>query len=839
MSFTGQTLSASLRAATVALALAGVAPVANADEEGAAGNLPAQHVSTGAARAELNGLLEEYCTKCHNFEDYAGGIDLEGLNPDNIHTFPEVGEKVIRRLRAGMMPPAGEPRPDAGTMQALASALEDAIDANADIDPGRPGLHRLNRTEYANAVRDLLGLEIDPADFFPADDSSNGFDNQAGALTVSPALLEAYLTAAAKISQLAIGTATAPTQTLYRVAEDETQNYRVEGLPFGTRGGIKFTHNFPVDGEYTFKTYAVTLGNMGNDRPFGSVKGEKLQVLVDGELVKVFDWDRTLGVSDEYGEVDGEADTGENLPTLDVTLPLSAGPHEIGITFLATNYAPGLDMNNAFERSTIETGGLPGFTFYPHVGSVRVDGPYNVTGVSATPSREKIFICEPAVPSREGACADAIIANLSDLAFRGYATAEDRATLKEFYELGREQGDFDAGIEMVLQRILASPKFIYRIEREPENLAPGEIYAISDLDLASRLAFFLWSSIPDRELLDLAKAGRLSDPGVLDAQVGRMLEDPKSRAMTRNFAGQWLALRNLESHVPVVDQFPDFDNLLRESFRTETELLFDSLIRENRPVTELLTADYTFVNERLAKHYGIPGIKGERFRRVQLDGELAIRRGILGKGSVLTVASQPGRTSPVVRGYWTLSNVLGVEPPPPPPNVPELPPVEGDAAGNADLPSMREQLVLHRENPACQGCHQLMDPIGFALESFDAIGRYRETDNGNPIDPSATMYDGFELQGAQDLVDFLLTYKQSFLRNTAEKMLTYALGRGMEYDDMPMVRAVMDEAAKDDYRFHALVKAVVKSDAFLHNVKTGNDSVALVGDQTIRNEFDL
>jgi hypothetical protein len=644
---------------------------------------------------------------------------------------------------------------------------------------------------------------------------------------LSPALLEAYLTASAKISQLALGTATAPSQTLYRVSEDANQNFRIEGLPFGTRGGIKFTHNFPVDGEYTFKTFAITLGNMGSDRPFGEIRGEKLQVLVDGELVKVFDWDKELGLSGDFERNDDESEVvGENLPTLDVTIPLTAGEHEIGVTFVATNYAPGLDMNNDFERSTIETGGLPGYTWFPHVGSVRVDGPYKVTGSGNSPSRQSVMICTPASVDQEEACATQIITRLADRAYRGFSTPEDIDTLMDFYKLGRENGSFDAGIDMALQRILASPKFIYRIEQEPANIADGEIYAISDLDLASRLSFFLWSSIPDEELLDLAKAGKLADKAELERQVSRMLEDPRSLAMTANFAGQWLALRSLSTHVPVVDQFPDFDNLLRESFRKETELLFDSLIRENRPVTELLTADYTFVNERLAMHYGIPGIKGERFRRVQLDGDLALRRGILGKGSMLTVASQPGRTSPVIRGYWTLANLIGVEPPPPPPDVPALEAKVNDNAGNGVIPSLRQQLELHRENPACQGCHRLMDPIGFALESFDAVGRFRTTDNGAPIDPTGTLYDGTPIDSATDLGEFLQRYESSFLRNATQRMLTYALGRGIEYDDMPLVRKVQAEAAKDDFRFHSLVTAVVTSEAFLNNAKVPAEEVA-------------
>ena len=772
------------------------------------------------AHAAEQNLLQQYCIKCHNPDDYAGGIDLESVDAANIHEHAEVGEKVIRRLRAGMMPPVGEERPDIATMQAFASSLERDIDSHSAIKAGRPGLHRMNRTEYGNAIRDLLHVEINPADFFPADDSSRGFDNQAGTLSLSPALLESYLSASAKISKVALGTDNTPSQKLYRAPEDANQNFRIDGLPFGTRGGLKFVHNFPVDGEYTFKTFAITLGNMGSDRPFGEIRGEKLQVLVDGELVKVFDWDKELGLVPNSLERNDDEVIGENLPTLDVTLPIKAGEHEIGITFVATNLAPGLDMNNDFERSTIETGGLPGYTWFPHVGSVRVDGPYNVTGPGNSPSRQSIMVCSPKNNDEEAACATQIIKRLADVAFRGYSNQEDIDTLMGFYRSGRETGgNFDAGIEMALQRVLASPKFIYRIEKEPENVAVGEDYQISDLDLASRLSFFLWSSIPDQELLDLAKANKLSDRKVLEQQVSRMLEDPRSVAMTSNFAGQWLTLRSLASHAPVVDQFPDFDNLLRESFRKETELLFDSLIRENHPVTELLTADYTFVNERLAMHYGIPGIKGERFRRVKLDGDLAVRRGILGKGSTLTVAAQPGRTSPVMRGFWTLANIVGVEPPPPPPNVPALEAKTADAAGNGKIPSMRERMEEHRQNPACQGCHRLMDPIGFALENFDAVGKFRTVDSGSTIDPSGRIYDGTEVKTAADLPKFLLNHKDSFLRNATQRMLTYALGRGMEYQDMPLVRQVQAEAAKGDFRFHELVTAVVRSKAFLNNTK--------------------
>jgi hypothetical protein len=783
----------------------------------------------GAVAQDVNGMLEEYCTKCHNFEDYAGGIDLEGYDPSNIHTIPETGEKVIKRLRAGMMPPVGEPRPGIKEMQALAAALENDIDSNSTIEPGRPGLHRLNRTEYQNAIRDLLALNINAADFLPSDDSSNGFDNQAGALTLSPALLEAYLSAAVKLSELAVGVTSGATQKLYRVPEDANQNFRIEGLPFGTRGGIKFTHNFPVDGEYTFKTFAITLGNMGSDRPFGDIRGEKLEVLVDGELMHVFDWDRELGITRNQFERDpnDDAEIGEALPTLDVTLPITAGEHTIGITFQATNFAPGLDMNNDFERSTIETGGLPGFTWFPHVGSVRVDGPYNATGVSNTPSRDRLFTCYPASADQETACAREITENFSALAFRGYSDDDDVDKLMAFYDQGQAvNGNFDEGIALMIQRVLADPKFIFRIEQEPANLAAGESYPVSDLDLASRLSFFLWSSIPDQTLLDLANAGRLSAPGEIDNQVRRMLQDPRSEAFTTNFAGQWLALRNLEAHSPVIDQFPDFDDLLRDSLRRETELVFDTLVRENRPVTDILTADFTFVNERLAMHYGIPGIKGERFRRVELTGDLAVRAGILGKASSMTVPSQPGRTSPVKRGFWVLATVLGVEPPPPPPNVPIVQPAQAGSAGNADVPSLREWMESHRTNPVCAGCHRIMDPIGFALESFDAIGRYRETENGKPLETSVVLYDGEEVNGAADLQNFLMNYRESLARNVTQRMLTYALGRGMEFEDMPLVRQVQGEARKDNYRFQSLISAVVQSDTFLNNQKAAGSEMA-------------
>jgi len=777
--------------------------------------------SREALVAEHSATISGFCFDCHNDVEQVGDLTLEPLDLAAIANDSETWEKVVRKLRAGMMPPAdsGE-RPDAATYMALTSWLESELDSASAVEPmlPAPGLHRLNRAEYANAIRDLLSLEVDATQFLPPDDSSRGFDNQAGTLGLSPALLEAYLSAAGKISRLAVGTAGAPTQVMYRVAEDSTQNYHVEGLPFGTRGGILVDHTFPLDGEYELKVFSVNLGNMGNFRPFGEVRGEQLEVLVDGERAALIDWDEAFGI----GQRGGGGFRGQ-LKTIDVRVPVSAGPHQVGVTFLASNYAPLLDLNNDFERSTIETGGLPGFTFYPHIGSLRIDGPYDAAGVSDTPSRRSIFVCTPSSADEESACAQDILSRLARLAYRGNVTDADVDTLMSFYALGRESGDFDLGVEMALQRVLTDPKFIYRIEDEPEQLAAGEAYAIDDIDLASRLSFFLWSSIPDTELLDLAESGRLSDLEVLEQQVRRMLDDPRSAAMTENFAGQWLALRNLDSHAPVVDLFPDFDHNLRAAFRRETELLFDSLIREDRSVVDLLTADYTFINERLALHYGIPGVKGSRFRRIELGDEFDARRGLLGKGSLLTTSSQPVRTSPVIRGYWVLQNLLGVTPPPPPPDVPELEPPEQDLTGNTHQPSMREQLEQHRDNPACAGCHMLMDPIGFALEPFDATGRYRTQDGGIAIDAAGVLYDGTPITGPADLREFLVRYSEQFVRTVAEKLLTYALGRGVEYYDMPTVRSVVRQASEDDYRLRSLVLAVVKSEAFRMNMKAGGD----------------
>ncbi|HEV2700402.1 MAG TPA: DUF1592 domain-containing protein [Steroidobacteraceae bacterium] len=767
-------------------------------------------------------LVQQYCSVCHNYEDYTGGVEFEVFDPSKAHEDASLTERMIHKLRAGMMPPAGKPRPDPGTIQAFASSLENEVDAHAKPNLSMPRLHRLNRTEYQNAVRDILDLDIDIKQLLPADDVSRGFDNQAGTLTFSPSLLDAYLSAAGQISRTALGTATAMTQANYRVAEDTTQNYHVDGLPFGTRGGLAVDHTFPADGTYTFKVFAVTLGNMGNFRPFGEVRGEQLLVYVDDRRISKIDWDKALGVTrslipDEEGGAAGQ------LRTIDVTVPMKAGPHHIGVTFLATNYAPGLDMDHAFERSTIETGGIPGYTFYPHIGRVRIDGPAQATVAVDSPSRRRIMSCTPTAGAEER-CARQIAAHLTHAAYRGYATDADVDTLMKFYTSGQRNGGFNAGVEAMVQRLLVDPKFLIRVESAPSHLAPGTAYRVSDLDLAARLSFFLWSSVPDEELLSLAKAGQLGKDDVLRAQVRRMLADPRAAALTTNFAEQWLGLRALDSHEPVVDEFPDFDDNLRQAFRKEVELFFGSMVTENRSVLDLLTAKYTFVNGRLAKFYGIPDVKGSYFRRVELNASQSARWGLLGKGALLTISAQPGRTSPVVRGNWVLRTLLGSPAPDPPADVPQLKPHKVDPTGNAAPPSMREQLEQHHANPVCASCHKIMEPIGFALEPYDAVGHWRTMDGPHPIDATATLYDGSHVDGPAGVRDMLLRHQDQYLRNVTQALMTYALGRGIDYQDMPTVRSVLRAAGHDDYRFRSLIEAIVMNDLFRMNVVPGVDT---------------
>jgi hypothetical protein len=758
-------------------------------------------------------LIDQYCVGCHNQKAKASGLPqgvltLDDADIEHAGQNGELWEKVVRKLRAGMMPPSGARRPDKSAINGLITWLENELDRNATLHVPPPGLHRLNRTEYANVVHDLLALDIDATKLLPSDDSTHGFDNMAGTLGLSPTLLEAYVSAAEKISRLALGDVSAPSQVVYRAPEDTSQDYHIEGLPFGTRGGLIIKHEFPADGEYTIKVVPISKGNMGNTNPFGEVSGEKLEILLDGERLALLNFG---GGGGGFGGPRGDK--------LEVRFPAQAGLHTVGATFLATNYAPILDLNEHFLRSTIETGGLPGFTFFPHVGSVRIEGPYGAAGAGETPSRQKVFVCRPAKAQEEEACAKKIISTFVTRAFRRPATPADVNELMDFYQTGRHESDFDHGVQMALQRILADPRFIYRIEGEPAGLQAGQTYRVSDLELASRLSFFLWSTGPDDELIKLASQNKLKDPKILEQQVKRMLADPRSEALAVNFAGQWLNLRGMQSVGPLPKLFPDFDDNLRQAFRRETELFFDNIVREDQSVKDLLTADYTFVNERLAKHYGIPNVYGARFRRVTLGPDLDVRRGLLGKGAILTTTSQPGRTSPVTRGKWILTNLLGVPPPDPPANVPPLKPKMEDQTGNAKEPSMRQKMLDHRIRADCVQCHKLMDPIGFSLENFDGIATWRTQDEGNAIDASDVVYDGTKIEGPAGLRQWILGYSDQFVRVVSEKLLTYALGRGTEYYDMPVVRSIVRDAARDDYRFSSLVLGIVKSAPFQMNMK--------------------
>ncbi|HEY0962912.1 MAG TPA: DUF1592 domain-containing protein [Pseudomonadales bacterium] len=737
-------------------------------------------------------------------DDYSGGIDLEGMDAHTLAEYPEMGEKVIKRLRAGMMPPAGEPRPEYDVTQALAGALENAIDEKAFAEGTHlppPGLHRLNRTEYTNAIRDLVGLNIDATRFLPADDSSHGFDNMAGTLTTSPALMEAYLSAAGNIARLAVGTETAPTLAVFDVPVDTSQNTHVPGLPFGTRGGMLIEHEFPADGEYVFTVKGMT-GYFA--RVLGNVPGEQLEVTIDGERVYLYDWDKEIAPTESVGG---------RTPAI----PIKAGFHKVGVTFIATSDLPDTGLNKSFQRTMNSPGSISGYTFYPHVGQVFIEGPYKGMPATSKQSRDKIFECYPSDLSQEEACARQIVNTLVSKAFRRPANETDIEHVMTFFRSGREQGGtFDYGIEAALQVVLADPEFIYRAELEPEQVAPGELYAISDIELASRLSFFLWSSIPDAELVEVATANKLHEPEVLEQQVKRMLDDPRAKSFIENFTGQWLNVRGMAANEPVVQLFPDFDSTLRDAFRQEIELFFGSIIQEDRSILEMLDANYTFVNERLAKHYGIPDVYGSQFRRVELPPELDERRGILGKGALLTFTSVAASTSPVKRGKWFLETFYGVSPPDPPPGVEtDLAPQEGDAPA-----TLKERLEAHRINPTCSTCHMMFEPLGLAMENFDAVGKWRTTDQGLPIDPNGFTTNGDPLSGVESLRELTKQAGDQFARVVTEKLITYAIGRGLEYEDMPLVRKVAREAAEDNYRFSSLLMGVIQSPAFTMNQKS-------------------
>ena len=725
------------------------------------------------------------------------------MDPAQVAQDAEAWEKVVRKLRAGMMPPQGSPRPNATVYEALTVALENELDRAAADRPklATPGVHRLNRTEYANAIRDLLGLDIDPAVYLPADDTSYGFDNVVSGLQVSPALVEGYVSAASKLSRLALGHETAPSRKIYYAREDYSQEDHVDGLSFGTRGGILAHHYFPADGEYIISWVPVrnTVGTLYG----GDAENEQVELTIDGARVKLYQIGKDIPLTTNV-----QADKNE------VRVAVKAGQRTVGLAFIANTYIPHLFLNRSYRRSILDDNPIDGIMQTPQASRITIQGPVNGAPAKDTPSRRKILVCNPSAERDERPCAQRILTGLARKAYRRAITDGDTDTLMSFYQAGRKGATFEDGIEKALQFILAHPEFVFRAETAPAGVKPGEPYRISDLELASRLSFFLWSNSPDEELINLAGQGKLQDPNVLDKQVRRMLADPRSEELVKNFAGQWLGLRTLQNQTPEGTIYPDFDDNLRQSMRTEAEMFFESILREDRSVIELLTADYTFVNERLAAHYGIPNVYGTQFRRVKLGGNLDVRRGLLGKGSFQLVTSNSDRTSPVLRGKWILENILGTHPPDPPPNVPALKP--NPTAGPQ---TMRQRMEEHRANPACSSCHKMMDPIGFALENFDGTGKWRQREAGHDLDASGQLVDGSLITGVVSLREALVRYSSQFVQTVTEKLLTYALGRGVEYDDMPVVRSIAREAGKTDYRFSAIVLEIVRSMPFQMNRK--------------------
>ena len=749
--------------------------------------------------ASARATLDRYCLTCHNARVRSGSLALEGLDPTRPGPDAAVWERVVRKLRGGAMPPAGMPRPDAATHAALVSFLESGLDraAEARPNPGRPSVHRLNRVEYGNAIRDLLDLEIDAAALLPPDDASYGFDNVADSLGISPALLERYLAAAEKVTALATGdTSVAPADEIYRARMDLTQTQHLDGMPLGTRGGLIVRHTFPVDADYEVR---LTLWRTNVNLIRGLQFPHQVEITVDGERVHL----ATVGGRDEWmAHLMNPTEVGAAIEgRLRVRVPVKAGRRTVTAAFIQKTAAESPDWLQPFHSTLdpVDSNGIP------RLEVLTVGGPFNATTPGDTPSRRRIFTCRPAAPAQEEGCARTILTRLARLAYRRPVTGRDIEPLLEFYRRERQTGGFERGVAMGLRRMLADPEFVFRVERDPASARAGRPYRISDLELASRLSFFLWSSIPDEPLIDLAAAGRLRNPGVLEQQVRRMLADPRAEALVTNFAGQWLFLRNLRTAIPDPLEFPDFDDNLRQAFRRETEMLVESVMREDRSVLDLLTADYTFVNERLARHYGMRQVYGSHFRRVPVPQEA--RRGLLGHGSILTVTSYANRTSPVLRGKWILENVLGSPPPAPPADVPAL--VTASQDGN--VVSLRERMEAHRASPTCAGCHRLMDPIGFAMENFDGVGAWRTTEDGVAIDASTQLADGTTVNGPVELRRALLNEPDTFVATMVEKLMTYAVGRGMTHDDMPAVRKVLGAAAANGYRFSAVVLGVIES----------------------------
>ena len=763
---------------------------------------------SGAQKA----LVDKYCVGCHNDRNKAryANLSLEHADFEHLERDGDTWERVIRKVKAGAMPPAGNPKPDRAALEALVTGLESRIDAAAKAapNPGRAIVHRLNRAEYANIVRDLFHLTVDVKTLLPADDSGFGFDNVGDVLGVSPGLLERYLIAGRKIVRQALGDASLRADVAtYKVLPLAWQTDQMqEDLPFGSRGGLAVQHTFPVDGEYVLRIEFQKGSQSGNPR--GLEVENLIDLRIDGERVRTF---AMGGPSNPPVVVNNYA---EAVPgSVEVRLPVRAGARMVAVSLDRTNWAyegVGPDQvpigSTTFAQGTTTSQGTGRIQL--QVDTLQVMGPYAAKTPKASPSRDRILICQPSAAVAEGPCATRILTRIARRAYRRPVTAADVRSLMAYFTEGRRGGTFEDGIQLALEKLMVSPDFLFRVERDPARVAPGTAYRVSDIELASRLSFFLWSSMPDDELLSVAEQGRLKDPAVLDRQVRRMLADPKAAALIENFFGQWLMLRNIPLMARDVVEFPDFDDNLREAFRRETELFLASQVAEDRSVVELLTANYTFLNERLARHYGIPGVTGSRFRRVAYPN--AVRAGLFGHGSLLSATAYSNRTSPVLRGKFLLENVLGTPPPAPPANVPPFP--END--GTSRPKSVRERMEQHRRNPVCAACHSQIDPLGFALENFDAVGAWRTKDNGSVIDPSGSFPDGAKFDGPATFRTALVAHREQFIVTITQKLLTYGLARGAEYYDMPAVRTIVRDAAARDYRWSSLILGIVKSAPF-------------------------
>ena len=803
------------RAASAALLLASSVVLLGSGT--ASGSAARAGAAQPAVRPSQRQFLDTYCATCHNDRLRTAGLTLSQLDPFDVGADADLWEKVLHKVRTGQMPPAGRPQPALAVSHAVTAALATALDEAAARrpDPGRVGLHRLNRLEYANAVRDILGLTVDSKALLLPDEADEGFDNVAASLALSPAHLERYLSAAREISRLAVGDVTlasAPASATYRVPRLLEQDTRVdEDLPFGSRGGLALRHTFPLTGEYGFK---IRLRRQVYDYIIGMGHAQQLDLRIDGVRIKRFsvggEAKGTPGPLTWNGEIVGETEWELYMHAADAALevraPVPAGERSVTLSFVDSPWEPegiAQPLPVDFGRGSDEQ-----YDGYAAVDALTIHGPYDAKGPGDTLSRRRIFVCTPKGPADEGPCAKRILGTLAERAYRRPATDAEVKTLLDFYETGRRERGFDAGIQAAIERMLVSFNFLFRMESDPPAAGPGTVYRLSDVDLASRLSFFLWSSVPDDELRHLAVRQQLSNPKVLEQQVTRMLRDPRSKALVQSFGSQWLGLRKATSHLPDPNIFPEFDENLRAAFLQETSLFLESQWRDDRSIVDLIAADYSFVNERLGQHYGLANVTGERFRKVTFaDGT---RGGLLGQGGLLMVTSYPDRTAPVLRGVWVLENLLGMPPPPPPPNIPDL---ETKTAEGRPL-SIREQMEVHRQNPSCSVCHVRMDPLGFSLENFDAIGKWRDHSEGRTVDASAVFADGTELDGVRGLRAFVLGRRENYVHAFAGKLLTYALGRHVDHRDQPALRKIVREAAARDYRWSAIVLGIVNSTPF-------------------------